>query len=86
MVFQCETFFFGPPCGRFSDVKVVGFSIDKYILTNALIGMASFKDRDTLSSIEEFNIVLEHISDLLERMNDVNPGNSQSAESSGCCT
>ncbi len=30
MAFQCETFFFGPPCGRFSDVKVVGFSIDKY--------------------------------------------------------
>ncbi len=30
MVFQCETFFFGPPSGRFFDVKVVGFSIDKY--------------------------------------------------------
>ena len=44
-----------------------GFS-SRRVLTDALIGMAGFKDRDTLSSIEEFNMALEQVSDLLERI------------------
>lgn len=57
-----------------------GFS-SRRVLTDALIGIVAKKGRDNLFSIDEFNMALEHVSDLLERINNGNPDHDQSTHS-----
>ncbi|MBC8509642.1 MAG: hypothetical protein ISR58_07080 [Anaerolineales bacterium] len=51
-----------------------GFS-SRRVLTDALVDLAARKEQDTLFSIEEFNMALEHVSDLLERIDGGSQGN-----------